>query len=68
MGKKFSKAATKKQDDAAWYREHFPTQAARDAADSAVDKLDVTLPMTEFLDTWLAAYVAAGGKTKLKFH
>lgn len=40
----------------------FPTVAARKAADAAIDKLDVKAPMTEYIDTWYAAYVAAGGR------
>lgn len=41
--------------------ERFPTKAARERADAAVDCLDVHLPMHEFIDTWVAAYRAFGG-------
>jgi hypothetical protein len=54
-----------KKDDA-WFAKHFPSAHARDVADKAVDALDPSLPMTAFLDAWLAAYLAAGGKTRLK--
>ena len=45
---------------------NFPSQHARVLADRAIDQLDVTLPMTTYLDVWIAAYIAAGGKTPLK--
>ena len=41
--------------------QRFPTRAARDAADRAIDALPESAPMTEYIDTWLAAYRAAGG-------
>lgn len=44
--------------------QRFPTRAARDAADAAIDALPATAPMTEYLDAWLAAYRAAGGIEK----
>ena len=56
----------KKKDDAAWFAKHFPTTHARDAADRAVAALDAHLPMTTFLDVWIAAYIKAGGKTSIK--
>jgi len=43
----------------------FPTAHARAAADKAIDDIDPALPMTAFLDAWIAAYLAAGGKTAL---
>jgi hypothetical protein len=55
-----------RKDDAAWIAKNFPTASARKAADEAVDSLDPHEPMTSFLDTWIAAYIRAGGKTKLK--
>ena len=56
----------KKQDEEAlWFRRHFPTVAARYAADEAIDRLPCTEPMTVFLDLWIAAYVLAGGITKI---
>ena len=57
---------SKKQDDAAWFAKHFPTAHARDAADKAIDPLDTKEPMSKFLDVWIAAYLAAGGKTPYK--
>lgn len=39
----------------------FPTAHAREAADKAIDALPATEPMTTYLDTWIAAYRAAGG-------
>jgi hypothetical protein len=44
----------------------FPNSPARFAADKAIDGLDAKLPMTEYIDTWYAAYVAAGGSVKVK--
>jgi hypothetical protein len=55
----------KVKDDAAWWAANFPTAHARAAADKVIDELDPTLPMTTFLDTWIAAYVAAGGRRKV---
>ena len=55
----------KRHDEELWFKKHFPTVAACNAADQAIDHLDPTLPMTVYLDTWLAAYVKAGGKTKI---
>lgn len=51
-----------KDREAAWWAENFPTAKARAAADVAIDAIDPKLPMTAFLDTWLAAYAAAGGR------
>ena len=50
------------KDEYRWWREHFPTIAARNAADEAIDKLPVTAPMSEYIDAWIAAYMAAGGR------
>ena len=55
-----------KKDDA-WMAKNFPTKAARDKADEAIDKLSVDEPMSKYLDVWVAAYITAGGKTPLKF-
>ena len=54
----------KKPDNnpARWWRENFPNAAAREAADEAVDKPDVNRPMADFIDEWLAAYEANGGR------
>jgi hypothetical protein len=51
-----------KDRDAAWWAENFPTVRARAEADKAVDALDPKLPMTAFVDAWIAAYKAAGGQ------
>ena len=53
-------------DDARWMAKNFPSPQARKKADEAIDALDVALPMTTFLDAWIAAYLAAGGKTPMK--
>ena len=45
-------------------RKRFPTARARWAADKAVDRLDVNASMAVYIDTWVAAYRAAGGKEK----
>lgn len=39
----------------------YPTKKARDAADKAIDKIDVNEPMCVFLDEWITAYRANGG-------
>lgn len=54
-----------KSDDA-WFAKHFPSPGARDKADRATDALSPTQPMTDYIDTWIAAYRAAGGKVNLK--
>ena len=54
-----------KKDDA-WMSQNFPSPHAREAADKAIDKLDPSLPMTAFIDAWIAAYSAARGRTSLK--
>jgi hypothetical protein len=51
--------------DDRWFAKWFPHAAARAAADRAIDALPVTATMATFLDAWVAAYVAAGGRTKL---
>lgn len=48
------KRPTEKPED--WFRRNFPSAEARRKADEAVDRLDVTLPMTEFIDTWIRVY------------
>ncbi len=60
------KKPKKKDVEAAWWAKNFPTVAARDAADRAVDKLDPKEPMTKYLDTWIVEYIKAGGKTDIK--
>jgi hypothetical protein len=47
--------------DEKWVARHFPTKAARMAADRAADKLDVHKTMAEHLDVWLAEYFRNGG-------
>jgi len=56
-----------KLPDEKWFQRHFPSKHARDIADKAIDAISVTQPMHVFLDAWIAAYVAAGGRTDLKF-
>jgi len=41
--------------------QRYPTRAAREVADRAIDDLPENVPMTAYIDTWLAAYTAAGG-------
>jgi hypothetical protein len=55
-----------KNNDEAWFAKNFPTPHARKKADEAIDKLSPTLSMTEFIDAWIAAYVAAGGKVNIR--
>lgn len=47
-----------------WFDKHFPNSRARGEADRAIDKLSVNEPMHVYIDTWIAAYKAAGGKVK----
>jgi hypothetical protein len=47
-----------------WWREHFPSSAARDAADRAIECLGDE-KMSTYIDTWVTAYLKAGGKTPL---
>ena len=49
-----------------WMAQHFPSVAAREKADEAIDQLGEHEPMSRYIDTWVAAYVAAGGLTSLK--
>lgn len=51
--------------EAKWWREHFPNVSACNAADRAIDKLPIDAPMSVYLDTWVTAYLKAGGKTPL---
>lgn len=44
--------------------QRFPTKHARELAGRATDEFPVSAPMTEYLDTWLATYRAAGGMEK----
>jgi hypothetical protein len=55
---------SKKDDE--WFAKNFPSAHARSDADKVIDKLDPNLPMTAFIDAWIAAYIAAGGRTTLK--
>jgi hypothetical protein len=50
-----------------WILKQFPTPAARKAADAAIDALNEDETMKTYLDAWIAAYIQAGGKTKLRF-
>ena len=51
----------KQETSEEWFRKRYPSAEARRKADEAVDKLDVALPMTEFIDTWMQAYKDASG-------
>ncbi len=44
--------------------QRFVTKRARDLADQAIDALAESEPMAVYVDTWLAAYRAAGGVEK----
>lgn len=44
--------------------QRWPTKRARDLADEAIDRLAESEPMHVYIDTWLAAYRAAGGVEK----
>lgn len=54
------------KSDEAWFTKHFPSPGARDKADRATDALSPTQPMVDYIDVWIAAYKAAGGKVNLK--
>lgn len=41
--------------------QRFPTKRARDAADEAIDALDVHEPMHVYIDTWIRVYRESGG-------
>jgi hypothetical protein len=41
--------------------QRFPSRAARDKEDDAIDSLPEGAPMSEHIDTWLVTYRAAGG-------
>lgn len=59
---------SKKHETASqWMARMFPDQKARDVADRSVDELPTSDPMSLYLDTWIASYLAAGGKTPWKF-
>jgi len=44
----------------------FPDAAARIAADQAVDKLDLELPMSTYLDTWETEYFRVAKKSPFR--
>lgn len=67
MAGKRDKKVRRVETDEERFRRIFPTPRARDVADQAIDDVGVTEPMTTFLDAWVRAYVAAGGKTTFKF-
>ena len=46
--------------------ELFPNVRARQAADDAIDKLDVQEPMHVYLDTWESAYYAVARKSPFR--
>lgn len=39
----------------------WPTKAARDAADKAIDALSTERAMSVYIDTWIEEYKRAGG-------
>lgn len=41
--------------------QRFPTKRARDAADEAIDALDIHEPMYVYIDTWIRVYQESGG-------
>ncbi len=51
-----------KKRDEEWVKRYFPSTFARNLADEAIDKLSVDNPMSVYIDTWYAAYTAAGGR------
>jgi hypothetical protein len=55
----------KREADKPWFDRHFPNARARREADKVVDQLEVSDPMSMYIDQWIAAYKRAGGKTKL---
>lgn len=44
-----------------WFAARFPTVHARETADKAIDNLGDE-KMSKYIDVWLAAYRAAGGR------
>lgn len=59
--KQRSKKQSVEEREAKWWRRNFPTVKARDAADKAFDALPVSASEAQEVDTWIAAYKAAGG-------
>lgn len=59
--------AKKPETASQWMNRMFPDARARDVADKTIDALPVEAPMSLYLDTWIAAYIATGGKTPWKF-
>lgn len=47
--------------------QRFPDPKARRAADAAINMIDTHETMKVYIDVWIAAYIAAGGKTSFKF-
>lgn len=54
----------RRTDDDAFAR-LFPTRRAWPAGDEAVSTLDPHDPFYKYIDAWIAAYKAAGGKTEV---
>jgi len=44
----------------------FPSPAGRKAADEAIDKLPVTLTMSEYMEAWETAYFEATGHSPFR--
>lgn len=55
---------SRRNDDA--FARLFPSPNARKAADDAIDRLTPQDPMHVYTDTWVAAYLAAGGKATMR--
>jgi len=57
---------TKRKQRALTIEELFPNARARKAADDAIDRLDISLPMHVYLDAWEASYYAVAGKSPFR--
>jgi len=57
---------TKRKQRTRTIEELFPNARARKAADDVIDRLDVSLPMHVYLDTWESEYYAVAGKSPFR--
>lgn len=55
----------KRPSDEEQFLKLFPSRFAWKAADEAVDKLSIHDPMALYVDEWIRAYKAAGGRTNV---
>ena len=46
--------------------QRYPTKAARDKADEAIERMPETMPLTAFVDEWLTTYRRYGGIERTK--